>query len=111
PMPKATKQHHYEYEAGSTPSRGPHPAQWNVHMLAHPIDERDVPIPPELTHRCREKWCLEIFRHLDSEEQAEANLDVRISSKIEVEVQIERDDSYAAHPYGERRFREKRSGD
>src|SRR5262245_57326319 len=89
-MPESTKQHHDEDENRRSPPRRAHSTERNVDMFTHPIDQRDMPISPELANGRRQKRLFEVLRYLNSQEEAEANRDVRVTSEIKVEVKIER---------------------
>src|SRR5687767_13306130 len=91
PMPRSAQNHDEERQRGGPLAGSLHSAQRNKNVLTKPIDEGDVPVPPELRHRGSEKWFAKVFRDFDSDQEAEANGDIGIAREIKIEIKVKDD--------------------
>ena len=88
-MPQPAQYHDEEGESSRPLARGLHSTQGNENVIPEPIDQRDVPVPPKFRHSSGKKWFTEILRHLDSDQQSEADGNIRITREIKIEVKVE----------------------
>src|SRR5262249_39648971 len=76
-------------------------AQGEEKVIAEPRRQRDVPLVPELSDAARRVRGAEIGGYLDSEEVPNANCDVAIARKVEVEPEVIADDREPCPPHSQ----------
>ena len=93
----------YEIPAGAVPETGEQPydrdiaqllgkaaaaaAERDVDIITKPAAHRDMPAPPEICDAVRDKRIVEVFREVEAQHAAEADRHVRITGKVEVDLE------------------------
>ena len=67
--------------------RAPVAAERDVHIVAEPGGQRDVPAAPELGDRLADVRIVEVFEKLEAEHFAETDRHIRVAGEIEVNLQ------------------------
>ena len=67
--------------------RAPVAAERDVHIVAEPGGQRDMPAAPELGDRLADVRIVEVFEELETEHLAETDRHIRVAGEIEVNLQ------------------------